>query len=511
MSQADNQRIYKNTLLLYIRMGISMVVSLYTSRIVLQALGEEDYGIMAVVGGITSLFTFMNGALSGATLRFITLELGKNHLTSLKKTFNAAFINHLILSFIILVLCETIGLWFLYHKLVIPEIRMSAAIVVYQFSVIGTCLGIILVPFNSLIMAHERMGVYAYLSIFDVVLKLTLVIILQYIDYDKLIFWAAGGLFTSMLYQAFSILYCRKNFVEAHFEFHKDKKLYLEMFSYSFWDFLGSLSSLAQGQGLNMLLNMFFGPIVNAARGIAMTVQGAIVQFSSNFVLASKPQIIKLYAEGNIQEMMRLVYQTSNLSYFLLYLFALPLCIELDYVLTLWLGEYPVYTLPFAILIIANSLTWSIKSSRVTVLHATGQIKLSNLTVGVILCFTLPVSYLFLKLGYSPISVFVITIVMTLLAELVACFVLRKYLEYSIKNYLFQVYGRCILVSVLSFPAPFIIHWFMPYGFIRLCAVTFVSILSLCLFAYYYGFSKEVRDKALAIFKNQISKILYKK
>lgn len=223
MSQANNLRIYKNTLLLYIRMGISMLISLYTSRIVLQVLGEEDYGIMAVVGGITSLFTFMNGALSGATQRFLTFELGKNNQTSLKKIFNAAFINHLILSLIILILCETIGLWFLYHKLVIPEIRMSAAIAVYQFSIIGTCLGIILVPFNSLIMAHEKMGVYAYLSIFDVLLKLALVIILQYIAYDKLIFWAAGGLLTSMLYQAFNILYCRKNFAEAHFEFHKEK------------------------------------------------------------------------------------------------------------------------------------------------------------------------------------------------------------------------------------------------------------------------------------------------
>ena len=511
MSQANNLRIYKNTLLLYIRMGISMLISLYTSRIVLQVLGEEDYGIMAVVGGITSLFTFMNGALSGATQRFLTFELGKNNQTSLKKIFNAAFINHLILSLIILILCETIGLWFLYHKLVIPEIRMSAAIAVYQFSIIGTCLGIILVPFNSLIMAHEKMGVYAYLSIFDVLLKLALVIILQYIAYDKLIFWAAGGLLTSMLYQAFNILYCRKNFAEAHFEFYKEKKLYLQMFSYSFWDFLGSLSTLAQGQGLNMLLNMFFGPIVNAARGIAMTVQGAIVQFSSNFVVASKPQIIKLYAEGNIQEMMRLVYQTSNLSYFLLYLFALPLCIELDYVLTLWLGEYPEYTVTFAILIIANSLTWSIKSLRVTVLHATGEIKLSNLTVGVILCLTLPVSYFFLKLGYSPISVFVITLIMTLLAEFVACFVLKKYLDYSIKDYLLQVYGRCILVSVLSFPVPFILHSIMPSGFIRLCTVTLVSTLSLCIFAYYYGFSKEVRDKTFTIIKNRISKILYRK
>lgn len=495
--------------MLYMRMGISMLISLYTSRIVLQVLGEEDYGIMAVVGGITSLFTFMNGALSEATSRFLTFELGRGNFISLKQVFNTACVNHFILSFIILLLCETFGLWFLYNKLVIPESRMFAAVWIYQFSVIGTCLGIILVPFNTLIMSHEKMGVYAYLSIFDVVLKLVLVIILQYITYDKLIFWAAGGLLTSMLYQLFNIIYCRINFPEVHFELQKDRKMYLQMFSYSFWDFLGSLSSLAQGQGLNMLLNIFFGPVVNAARGIAMTVQGAIVQFSSNFVVASKPQIIKLYAEGNIKEMMRLVYQTSNFSFFLLFLFALPLCIELDYVLTLWLGEYPDYTISFAILIIMNSLTWSIKSSRVTALHATGHIKLSNLTVGVILCLTLPVSYIFLKLGYSPVSVFVITVVMTLLAELVACFVLKRYLDYSVKDYLVQVYGRCILVSVLSFPVPFIIHLVMPYGFLRLCVVTLASSISLCILAYYWGFSKEVREKLFYVVKAKINRLVW--
>ena len=231
----------------------------------------------------------------------------------------------------------------------IPDERMFAAVWVYQFSIVGTCLGIILVPFSSLIMAHEKMGIYAYMSIFEVILKLILVLILQYINYDKLFFWAAGGLFTTMLYQLFNVVYCRKNFSEVRFNFHREKKMYLQMFGYSFWDFLGSMSSLAQGQGLNMLLNMFFGPVVNAARGIAMTIQGAVVQFSSNFVIASKPQIIKLYAEGNIKEMMYLVYQTSNFSYFLLFLFALPLCLELDYVLFLWLGEYPDYTVSFAI------------------------------------------------------------------------------------------------------------------------------------------------------------------
>ena len=314
-----------------------------------------------------------------------------------------------------------------------------------------------------------------------------------------------------MLYQLFNVVYCRKNFSEVRFNFHREKKMYLQMFGYSFWDFLGSMSSLAQGQGLNMLLNMFFGPVVNAARGIAMTIQGAVVQFSSNFVIASKPQIIKLYAEGNIKEMMYLVYQTSNFSYFLLFLFALPLCLELDYVLFLWLGEYPDYTVSFAILIIANSLIWSIKSSRVTILHATGHIKLSNLTVGVLLCLTLPVSYVFLKLGYSPVSVFVVTLVMTFFAEIVACFVLRKYLDYSIKDYLVQVYGRCLLVSLLTFLPPWIVHLLMPYGFLRLCVVTLVSFISLCIFSYYFGFSCKVREKILVVIQIRLCKILQKK
>lgn len=483
-----------------------MLISLYTSRIVLQVLGVDDYGIYSVVGGITSLFTFLNGALSEASSRFLTFELGRKNWDALNKTFNAAIVNHFLLSILILILCETIGVWFLLNKLVIPEDRIWAAMGVYQCSIFTTCFGIILVPFSSLIMAHERMGVYAYLSIFDVLMKLLLVFILQIIPFDKLFFWAFGGLLTSLTYQMFNIVYCKRQFKECRFRLHRDKNLYRSMFVYSFWDFLGSFSSIAQGQGLNMLLNMFFGPAVNAARGIAMTVQGAIVQFSSNFVVASKPQIIKLYAAGNIKEMMNLVYQTSNFSFFLLYIFSLPLCLELDYVLKLWLGEYPDHTVIFAILIIANSLTWSIKSSRVTALHATGHIKLSNLTVGVILCLTLPVSYVYLKLGYSAVSVFVITIVMTLLAELVACFVLKKYLEYSISDYLLQVYGRCLLVSLLSFFPPYWISLQLEQGFLRLCLVTVISIFSISFFAFYLGFTRDTRSKVVLLVKEKFLK-----
>lgn len=502
---SNNKRIAKNTLMLYLRMGVSMIVSLYTSRIVLNTLGIEDYGIYSVVAGIISMFTFLNSALSGATSRFITFELGKNYFVQLNKTFSAAFINHIILALIILFLAETIGLWFLYHKLVIPDNRLNAAFWVYQCSIASTILGIIQVPFSSLIMAHEKMGIYAYLSIFDVVLKLVLVILLSYVSTDKLIFWAFCGVFVTILYNSFNYIYCYKHFKESHISIHKEIPLYKRLFIYSFWDFLGSMSSLAQGQGLNMMLNIFFGPTINAARGIAMTIQGAVVQFSSNFTIASKPQIIKLYADNNIKGMLELVYNSSKLSFFLLYLFALPLCLEIKYVLTLWLGEYPDYTIIFTILILINSLTWSFKTHRTTMVHATGHIKLSNLTVGVILCSTLPISYLFLINGFSAVSVFIITIVITLLAELVACFVLKRYLDYSVKDYFKNVYGKCLLISCFSFIAPYIVHTLFSESFLRLCLVSLTSLISVSFFAYKLGLDDSSRTKIISFIKNRIA------
>lgn len=494
MSESSgNKRIAENTFMLYIRMGATMLISLYTSRIVLQQLGEVDYGLYSVVGGILSMFTFLNGALSGATSRFLTFELGAGNLERMRKTFSAAVVNHWVLSFVIILLAETIGLWFLYNKMVIPVARMDAALWIYQCTIISAVITITLVPYNSLIIAHEKMGIYAYLSILDVVLKLVLVIALQYITFDKLKYWAVAGLASSFICFFFYRFYCHRSFEEASFSFHKERAYYQKMFSYSFWDFLGSMSSLAQGQGLNLLLNMFFGPAINSARGIAMTVQGAVGQFSGNFVVASKPQIIKLYAKGKTQEMLRLVYNTSTLSYFLLFIFALPLCLEIHYVLSLWLGEFPDYTEIFTILIIANSLIWSIKSTRVTMQHATGYIKLSNLTVGTILCLTLPVSYLLLLYDYPPTSVFICTIIMTAIAELCACFVLRRSLDYSISDYLFNVYGRNIAVSLLSMFLPLYIHFVMDESFYRLCAVTIVSVLSVSFFAYTIGFTKETR------------------
>lgn len=506
-SVGNNKRIAKNTLMLYFRMGISMLISLYTSRIVLRELGVDDYGVYSVVAGITSMFTFLNGALSEATNRFITFELGAKNFEKLNRVFSSSVVNHFILSMLVLVLCETVGLWFLNFKMVIPEGRMLAAHFVFQFSVLGTVLGIMQVPYGALIMAHEKMGVYAYLSIIDVILKLILVLFLQFISFDKLIFWASGMFLISLLYIFFNHIYCYKKFKESHFLFHKEYSMYKNMFSYSFWDLIGSMSSLAQGQGLNMLLNVFFGPVVNAARGIAMTVQGAVVQFSSNFVVASKPQIIKLYAEGNIKEMMSLVYNTSSLSYYLLFVFVLPLCLELDYVLYLWLGSYPEETVIFTILILINSLVWSIKSSRVTALHATGKIKLSNVTVGVILCLTFPVSYIFLKNGYSASSVFTITIVMTLLAEFVACFVLRLYIKFSLIDYFINVYGRALLVSALSFILPYMVHSYMDRGFLRLVVVCVISFISVCFFAYYLGFRYEVRSSVRNYIKSKLVKI----
>ena len=492
--EGNNKRIARNTLLLYFRMGVSMLVSLYTARIVLGTLGEVDYGILNVVTGCVAIFTFLNGALSGSTSRFLTFELGRDNQEQLKKTFSATVFIHIALAIAIVILSETIGLWLLMNKLVIPAERMAAAHWAYQIGILSMVISIIQVPYGAAIIAHEKMDIYAYMSIFDVGAKLALAFLIQVIGGDKMIIWAIMTMIVGALYTIFYIGYCRRHFGETRcIKFIKDKPLYKQLFSYSWWDLLGQISGMLQGQGINILLNMFFGPIVNTARAISYQVQGALTQFANNFMLASRPQIIKLYAADKIDEMMRLVYLSSCMAFYLSFVLTLPLCLELRYVLNLWLGEYPAETIPFTMLILVNSLIVNIKSSRVAAIHATGHIKLTNITVGIILCSIFPVAYVLLRMGFDATSVFVALIAITFIAEVVAVFVLRRYVKFSVAQYWVQVYGRCALVAALSYLPVYAVHSAMEEGFVRLIAVCATSVIVVGSFIYIVGINKETR------------------
>lgn len=338
----NKRRIVKNTIFLYFRMFLVMGVSLYTSRIILQTLGVEDFGIYNVVGGIVIMFTFLNGSLGGATSRYITFTLGKKDYEALNKYFNVALVNHILIALIIVFFAETIGLWFLQEKMVIPENRLFAAFWVYQFSIVSCVCSIISIPYNATIIAYESMKVFAYIGIVEAIVKLIIVYILSISLIDKLIFYALLLCLLQVGILLFYWYYCNRKFKSCNFKLCKDTCIYKEMFGYVGADLLGNLSFVLQGQGLNILLNLFYGPVVNAARAIAYQVQGVVSQFSNNISIAVFPQIIKSYAEGKIKDMMILVEQSSCFTFYLMWLISLPLCLEAPYILKLWLGNYQI-------------------------------------------------------------------------------------------------------------------------------------------------------------------------
>lgn len=502
---ANNKTIAKNTIFLYIRMFLIMGVSLYTSRVVFQTLGVEDFGLYGVVGGIVTMFSFLNGSLGGATSRFITFELGKKDYIQLKKIFSVAFFTHLFIALLIVLLAETVGLWFFYEKMTIPADRFTAAMWVYQISILSCVFSMTQVPYNADIIAHENMKVYAYVGIIEVMLRLGVVYLLSISPIDKLIFYAILLFLIQVGIMMFYRGYCLKHYEESHLTICKEKQLYKNMFSYAGSDLIGNISVLAQGQGLNLLLNVFFGPAVNAARAIAYQIQGAITQFSSNFMTAVKPQIIKSYAKGDEKAMWDLVNMSSCFSFYLMLLISLPIMLEIDYILHLWLGDYPDHAPSFAVLVIILCLLQTLKTPRTSVLHATGKLLLANVVVGGLLCAAFPLAHLFLKIGMAPESVFWSAIFTMLLSEFVSVFILRRYIVYNIGEYLLKVHARCALVAGVSLIVPLLLYdRFMESGLIRLFISLLLTTTSVLVTALFLGMDKDMRTKLYKLIKSKI-------
>lgn len=504
---SDNKRIAKNTIFLYIRMFLIMGVSLYTSRIVLRVLGADDFGLYNVVGGIVTMFTFLNGALAGATSRFITYEIGRKNDVQLHKVFNVALVTHIIIALIIVILAETVGLWLLYNKMVIPAERFNAAFGVYQISVVSCVFSITQVPYSATIIAHERMNIYAYVGIVEVILKLAIAYLIMISTYDKLIAYAFLLFAVQVLIMLYYRMYCNKRFAECKWMFVKERPMYKHMFVYAGSDMIGNLSILAQGQGLNILLNMFFGPAVNAARGIAYQVQGAVTQFSGNFMTAVKPQIIKQYASGRIKEMMQLVVQSSCFSYYLMLLIVMPICLEADYILTLWLGEYPDYTVSFLRLVLVLCMIQTLKTPRTTVFHATGKILLPNMVVGTILCLALPGAYIVLKLGGNPNSVFWTAIASMFVSEIAGIVIMKRLVVCSVRKYVLKVHLRCIIVTIVSLAIPIMIYEKVELqGLHRLLVTCILTTMSVSVVSYTLGLDRSLREKINIIVRQKVFK-----
>lgn len=502
---ADNKRIAKNTLFLYFRMMLVMGVYLYTSRVILSTLGIEDYGIYNVVGGLVTMFTFLNGSMAGATSRFLTFELGKNRLLRLGQVFNAALVIHLAIALIIVLLAETVGLWFFYAKMTIPPARMDAAFWVYQISILTTLFSLLQVPYNADIIAHENMSVYAYVGVAESFLTLLVAFVISVSPIDRLVFYAILLCLVKVVLSAFFVLYCRR-YTESRLALCRDGALYKSMFQYAGSDLIGNISGLAQGQGLNLLLNIFFGPVVNAARAVAYQVQGAVTQFSHNFFTAVRPQIIKSYAQGDIAGMMQLLTYSSWFCYYLMLIISVPLCLEADYVLSLWLGEYPDHSTTFVVLMIVLCMIQTLKTPRTAVLHATGHLFLANITVGSVLCAAFPLAYVFLKMGGSPESVFWAANITMLLSEVVSVFVVKRYVEFSITHYLLNVHLRCFVVSMLCLAPLYFLQQAMQPGFARLAVVCLASVGVISSIAYFIGIDSGMRHKLISIIKKRLNK-----
>lgn len=489
----NNKRIAKNTLLLYFRMLITMLVGLYTSRVILQTLGVSDYGLYNVVGGVVTMFTFVNGTLASGTQRFLTFELGANNQEGLRKVFNTAMALHGLLAFILFILVETIGLWFLYNKMNIEPGRMDAAFWVFQFSCVTMLVNVIQVPFMSSLISHEKMDIYAYMSIFDVVMKLLIVYLIQVVNYDKLILYGFLFLIVNCISALIYNFYCRSKFDECKLRKIFDKKIFHEMMNFSGWNIFGCASVTFQGEGVNILLNMFFGTVVNAARGIAFQVNGIVMQFVNNFQMAVNPQIVKYYAAGNTKEMIKLAMVNSKLAASLLLFILVPLFIEIDFVLKIWLGEYPAYAPIFLRIILIQSVVQTMSRPVVMMIHAVGKMKLVNLTAGSALLMILPVSYLLLKLGASPVTVFMVNVIPWFLETFFELLCLRKYIGMSPMAFYKTVYGRVFPVGFLMFVLPFITYYLLSDGWLRFIAICIVSVLSSSTLIYFLGLDKDMR------------------
>lgn len=398
-TSSSNKRIAKNTLFLYLRMFISLALSIITGRVVLQTLGVTDYGINNVVGGVIGMFSVIQVCMIGATSRFITFEMGRGDAQRLKDTFSTTLTIHIIIAAILLVVLETIGLWFVNTQLIIPQERMFAANCIYQFSILSMMLGVTQTPYSAAIVAHERMDIYAYFDILNLGLKLVILYLLLIGHMDKLILYGILTFCVSTLMIVLNRIYCIRHFPETHYHFIWDKKLFKPIFAFSGWDVLGNVAVMARSSGVTLLINMFFGTVLNASTGIANSVSNAIGGFSGNIIMAIKPQIIKRYAEGEYEAMLQLAHEGITLCFILMTILTIPLMSEIHFVLYLWLGIVPEYAGLFTNLILVFNIIGCISSVVMDIVHATGHIKRTSVTNGMIYIMVIPVTYIAFKLG----------------------------------------------------------------------------------------------------------------
>lgn len=504
-SSTNNSRIAKNSILLSVRMVIVMIISLYISRVTLQNLGVEDFGIYNVVCGFVSMFTFLSAAMTSGIQRYYNYEFAQNGENGANRVFMTSLQSQALLAIIIVALLESVGIWYIHNKMVIPFERFYAAHWIFQMSIISMVVSMFQAPFDAAIMAHERMGFYAFLSILNQVLKLIIVLLLPILPGDKLITYGLLFLLVTIIDLVVSAGYSHFCFKEIRLKRLFSKRLFVDMFVFSGWNILGKFALTMKEQGLNMVLNLFFGPVVNAARGLAFQVTSALNGFVSNISVAVKPQLTQSYAQGDRSRSFSLMFANTKIGYIILFFLALPVCLEIDFILKLWLGtDVPDYTNSFIIIVFLITLLNGMQGNISFVVHANGDLKAYSIITSLITLLVLPLAYLALKKGYSPNSVFWVSLIVTFLNYLISVLLLYKIVPFSLVFYYMKVVLPLLAMSAFTLPIPLICRFIMSAGWLRVFVVGILSALCTIICAFRIALNKRERALVSGIIKKRL-------
>lgn len=508
-NSSSNKRIAKNTIALYIRMLFAMVVSLYTSRVVLDYLGESDYGIQNVVGGIVTMFAFLSNTLASASQRYFAFELGRNNIQRLKNIFSLTLLLYLIVSVVIVLLAETVGLWFVNHKMLIPLERLDAANWVFQISIISFCVTILATPYQALIIARERMDVYAIVGILDAILHLLFVIFLQYCvhDVDSLIAYGLVMLAYKCICQAIYVIYARYKFNEANLLFCWNGPLAKEMLSYSFWNIFGAIAQICRSQGINMLISAFFLPGINAARGIAYQVNNALNVFATNFYTAVRPQVTKRYASGDMSSTMSLVFSSSKFTFFLMAFISIPMLVYIKPIMSIWLVSVPDYAVFFTQLVIIIALIDSLSNPLMTLMQATGRVKKYQLITGGLVLLNLPMSWYLLHLGFTAEYTMYVDIFIASVSLISRLYIVKENVEFSIRQYSQSILSRVLIVSLFTYIMSRILFLLNDCFYSELLSTLILYVFSVfisIIIIYFIGLDGTERNLVYNVVKNRL-------
>ena len=491
---SNSGRIVKNTVALYGRSLIVLAVSLYTSRVILNALGVEDYGLYNVVGGVIAMLGFLNTTMQATYQRYFNVAMGEGHEQEVKPLFQMALTVQLLLALAVVVLGETLGLWFLNNKLVIPEGRMHAAQILYQVSIVSFVISVFKAPFGSLITAYEKMSIYAVFSIIETFLKLGIVFVVMVAQCDKLILYSFLILLVTLVDFSLYVVYCNRKIPTTSIRFNWSKGTLKKMLSFSVWSTIDALAYTMKSQGLNIVLNLFFGTVVNAARGVAYQILNAVNQFIRSFQTAFRPQLTKLYASGDYTAAMRLYYGATKLSYYLIFTISLPILLETPFILHLWLGNaVPEYSVVFTRIILLTAFVSTFANPTTGIAYATGDIKKFSILVSIFNLMIVPVAYLFLKLGYGPASAMVVSLVITIVVQVIRLIVVSNMTVLKVGDYMKHVVFPVSVYSLLCVAGPVLVKYFMPSGWLRVLLVLVVTAISSLGFAWLVGLNEEER------------------